>query len=288
MTESTDQTAPTRPSINLDVPERVMVIAAHPDDAEFCAGATLAKWGARGAAITHVVLTDGSKGTWDANADQIQLVEQRQDEQRAAAAILTESSAVEFLGFVDGDLAYLDVREAFALRRDLARLIRRYAPQVVLAHDPWKRYRLHPDHEQAGRIAVQGIIAARDPFFHPELIREGFEPHRPDALLLFEADEITHAESVTLGEAHKKVDALLRHASQLETTHFHRVQQDRMQQVGAVETGNSVSVEPDLATGSLDDTIDAFRQRELRLLRETGARVGVDYAEGFAIITDQL
>lgn len=278
----------TQISMNLDTPERVMVIAAHPDDAEFCAGATLAKWGAQGTAITHVVLTDGSKGTWDASADQIQLVVQRQSEQRAAASVLTESSDVEFLGFVDGDLAYLDTRESFALRRDMARLIRRHAPQVVLAHDPWKRYRLHPDHEQAGRIAIHGIVAARDPFFHPELIREGFEPHRPDALLLFEADDVTHVESVTIRDANMKVDALLRHASQLETTHFHRVQQERAEQSASVATNSAGSSASDLTAVSLDETIAAFRQRELRLLSETGARVGVDYAEGFAIITDQL
>ena len=72
-------------SIDLEVPERVLVIVAHPDDAEFQAGATLAKWTRMGAQVSHLVLTDGSKGTWDPNADQIALVERRKEEQRSAA-----------------------------------------------------------------------------------------------------------------------------------------------------------------------------------------------------------
>ena len=258
-------------SRDLARPDRAMVIAAHPDDAEFCAGATLAKWGSLGTAITHVVLTDGSKGTWDASVDQRELIAQRQTEQRAAAQVLTDTSHVEFLGYTDGDLAYMDTVESFALRKSLARLIRVHRPQVVFAHDPWKQYRLHPDHERAGWIAIQGIVAARDPFFHPELLNEGLQPHRPQALLLFEANAVTHVESVQIEAAHKKVDALLEHVSQLETTHFHRVQQ---------EHGND--------DAGLEDTKQAFRDRELRLLQATGGLYGVEFAEGFSLIDDQL
>src|SRR3546814_4905120 len=83
---------------------------------------------------------------------------------------------------------------------DLIRLLR---PTVVLGHDPWKRYRLHPDHCHAGLLAVEGIVAARDPHFFPE---QSLPHHRPDALLLFEADEPDHLETVEgfveIGRAH--------------------------------------------------------------------------------------
>jgi LmbE family N-acetylglucosaminyl deacetylase len=85
---------------------------------------------------------------------------------------------------------------------------------VVLAHDPWKRYRLHPDHRHAGLLATDGVVAARDATFFPD---QPHPQHRPETLLLFEADEPDHVEEVT-GFAEAKVDALLAHRSQLRST----------------------------------------------------------------------
>ena len=84
----------------------------------------------------------------------------------------------------------------------------------MLGHDPWKRYRLHPDHRHAGLLAVEGIVAARDPHFFPE---QALPHHRPDALLLFEADEPDHVEDVA-GYADAKLAALHAHTSQLLST----------------------------------------------------------------------
>ncbi len=83
-----------------------------------------------------------------------------------------------------------------------------------MGHDPWKRYRLHPDHRNAGFLVTDGIVAARDPLFFPEL---GDPPHRPTTLLLFEADEPDHLEDVT-GFVEAKLAALLEHRSQLRST----------------------------------------------------------------------
>ena len=99
-------------------------------------------------------------------------------------------------------------------RWEVAYWIRRLQPTVVLGHDPWKRYRLHPDHRHAGHLAVEGIVAARDPHFFPE---QSLPHHRPEALLLFEADEPDHVEDVT-GLAEAKLDALRCHESQLLST----------------------------------------------------------------------
>ena len=196
--------------LNLPTPASALAIGAHPDDVEFGAGATLAKWAAAGCAVSHLVCTDGSKGSWDPTEDVAELVATRQVEQRAAARALGATGDCAFLGEVDGELvAGLDQRQR------VARVIREARPEVLLAHDPWKRWRLHPDHRAAGFLALDGLVAARDPHFYPE---QGLAPHRPSCLLLWEADEVDHVEDVT-GFAERKVAALLEHRSQFRSTH---------------------------------------------------------------------
>jgi LmbE family N-acetylglucosaminyl deacetylase len=195
---------------DLPTPASALVIVAHPDDAEFQCGATLAKWAAAGTVVHHLICTDGSKGTWDVDCDQAALIATRQEEQRSAAAALGASGEVVFLGWVDGELA-----SDLAARSRVAYWIRRVRPEVVLGHDPWRRWRLHPDHRHAGFLAVDGVVAARDPFFFPE---HEIPHHRPSALLLFESEEPDHVEDVT-GHVEAKVAALLCHTSQFVTTH---------------------------------------------------------------------
>lgn len=197
-------------NLDLTTPSSALAIVAHPDDAEFQCGATLAKWAAAGTEVHHLVCTDGSKGTWDPDCDQAALVELRQVEQRAAARRLGATGEVHFLGQVDGEL-----QSDLTTRSEVARIIRMVRPAVVLGHDPWKRYRLHPDHRHAGLLAVEGVVAARDPFFFPE---HGVAQHRPEALLLFEAETADHAET-TVGWGNVKTAALLEHTSQFVTTH---------------------------------------------------------------------
>ena len=195
-------------SVDLPIPQRVLAVGAHPDDIEFGAGATLAKWAAAGAEVTLCVATDGSKGTWDPSADLATLVATRVAEQNAAAAAIG-AIAVEHLGRVDGELTV-----APATVEALCAVIRRTRPDVVLGHDPWRRYRLHPDHAAAGRLTIEAVVAARDPHFFPA---QGLGPHRPEALLLFEPDRIDHVESVA-GYLDAKIAALLAHRSQWRST----------------------------------------------------------------------
>ena len=203
---------PTRPMNSRDIatPDRVLVIVAHPDDAEFQCGGTLAKWASQGCVINHLVLTDGSKGTWDADQNTEALVEQRRAEQMEAARRLGSTGKVVMLGHVDGEL-----QPTLHIRDQVAYWIRSTQPDVVLAHDPWKRYRLHPDHRNAGWLALDGIVAARDPHYFPH---HGLDVHRPEIALLFEADEPDHVEDIT-SFVDAKVHALLAHTSQFITTH---------------------------------------------------------------------
>ena len=195
-------------TVDLPVPGRALAVGAHPDDIDFGCGGTLAKWAAAGCRIIELVLTDGSKGSWDPTADRAALVALRRVEQRAAAAALGAGDVV-FLDHVDGELA-----SGLAERAEVCRVIRESRPDVVLGHDPWKRYRLHPDHRHAGHLAVEGIVAARDPHFFPE---QGLAPHRPTGLLLWEADEADHVEVVE-DFVGAKLAALLAHRSQWEST----------------------------------------------------------------------
>jgi LmbE family N-acetylglucosaminyl deacetylase len=236
---------------DLPTPASALAIGAHPDDVEFGCGATLAKWASRGCVVHHLVCTDGSRGTWDASADTDALVERRQLEQRDAARRLAPATHgdVVFLGYVDGEL-----EATLEARGRVARVIRQLQPEVVLGHDPWKRYRIHPDHRHAGLLACEGIVAARDPHFYRD---HRLAPHRPSMLLLWEADTVHHVENVS-GYVDTKLDALEAHVSQFEST---------MKAIDA-------------------DQLAAFRGRVTKRLVESGAAHGVAAAEVFARIDD--
>lgn len=238
---------------DLATPASALVIAAHPDDAEFGAGATLAKWSAAGCVVHHLILTDGSKGTWDPTADLRALALRRQGEQRTAAAALGATGEVRFGARIDGELTN-DV----ATQRMVVEHLRDLRPDVVLGHDPWKRYRLHPDHRHAGQLTVDSIVVARDPHFLPDV---GDGPHRPSALLLFEADEVNHLESVSETDLARRCAALEAHESQFETTHFHRLDDP-------------------------SETIAGFRRRERELLTAMAAPFGLPLGEAFHLMDD--
>lgn len=193
----------------LDVPGRAMTIGAHPDDAEFGAGATLARWASLGTQITMVILTDGSKGAWDPDTDQQELIETRIKEQANAADVLGAANVIH-LEHVDGELEY-----SMNLRLELARHIRTEKPDVVLTHDPWQKYQLHPDHRVTGTAALDAVVTAREPLAARHL---NLPAHRPSTALLWSADAPDHAEPMTDTWFESKIDALMCHTSQGTTT----------------------------------------------------------------------
>jgi len=237
-------------SLDLPVPGRALAIGAHPDDIEFGCAGTLAKWAAAGCEVHHLLCTDGSKGSWDPDADLTQLVQTRQEEQRLAARTVGASGDVVFLGWHDGEL-----EAGLTQRRQVAHWMRRLRPDVVLGHDPWRRYRLHPDHRHAGFLTTDAIVAARDPHFFPE---PGLAPHRPTALLLWEADEPDHVEDVG-DHLETKVAALLAHRSQFRST------------MG-------------IADDAPDGDVDRFRRRVAAKAADDGRPAGVAYGECFRLL----
>lgn len=200
---------------DLDRPGSVVAVGAHPDDIEFHCGGTLARWAADGAVVHLVICTDGAKGTWDTAADPAEVARRRAAEAADAASALGATGEIVLLGAVDGELAAACAPGAGgAMHDELVGVLRRLRPDVVLGHDPWRRYRLHPDHRAAGFLTVDACVAARDPHFVPD---RG-PSHRPSWLLLFEADEPDHVETAPPDALRTKVDALLAHRSQWRST----------------------------------------------------------------------
>jgi len=114
--------------------KRVLVVSAHPDDVDFGAAGTIARWVDEGLEVTYLVVTRGDAGGFDETPrDEMPLL--REAEQRAAAKTLGVQH-VEFLdGYADGTLT-----PSLELRRDITRAIRRYRPDRVLTTSPLRRW----------------------------------------------------------------------------------------------------------------------------------------------------
>lgn len=154
--------------------ERVLVVTAHPDDVDFGAAGTVARWTALGVEVAYCIVTDGDAGGFDPDVPREDIGPIRRAEQEAAAKELGVTD-VTFLGYPDG---YLEV--TMDLRRDIARQIRRVRPQRIVIQSPerqWDRmYASHPDHLAAGEAAMRAVYPdARNPFWMPELVAEGYE-----------------------------------------------------------------------------------------------------------------
>ncbi len=202
-------------------PERFMVIAAHPDDADFGPAATAARWIDEGSVGWLVCCTSGDAGAEDPDTDPLELAALREREQRAAADVVGYAG-VTFLHMPDGALV-----NDLILREHLVREIRTFRPDAVLATDPENLFPRdagvnHTDHRASGYAAVDAVYpAARNPMAFPWLARDGLASHRVRRLYLFWTNKPTAYVDIssTVG---RKLDALRAHASQLKD--FDRVE----------------------------------------------------------------
>jgi LmbE family N-acetylglucosaminyl deacetylase len=191
-----------------------MVIAAHPDDADFGPSATAARWIDQGSEGWLVCCTSGDQGGEDAAADPFVLAALREREQRAAAAVIG-FAGVTFLHQPDGALV-----NDLVLREQLVREIRRFRPDAVLATDPEALFHSdgginHTDHRAAGMAAVDAVYpASRNPMAFPSLTRAGLPAHRVRRLYLFWSDKSDTWVDVT-STVDRKIAALREHASQI-------------------------------------------------------------------------
>ncbi len=155
---------------------RALVVTAHPDDVDFGAAGTVAAFTSAGVDVTYCIVTNGDAGGSDRTMSRAEMAALRQDEQRAAAAVVGVSD-VRFLAHPDGM-----VQASVELRRDISRVIRQVRPERVITQSPERNwdaiFASHPDHLAAGEAAVCAVYPdARNPFAHPELLDdEGLEP----------------------------------------------------------------------------------------------------------------
>ena len=194
-----------------EVPDKAMVIFAHPDDAEISSGGVVARWISAGCEVTYVLCTNGSAGTADRSLTPAELVQKRANEQRAAADFMGVKNLV-MLGYPDGGLE--DTREFLG---DVVRALRQYRPHTVFVHDPYRTHGFqHRDHRKAGITATDAVYPyARDHLHFPEHITaDGLEPHRVRELWYWGMDQPNVIVDVT-DSIDRQIAALIRHESQM-------------------------------------------------------------------------
>ncbi len=173
-------------------PAHVMVITPHPDDAEFGIAGTVARWVREGKSIVYVTCTNGDKGTSDIDMKPETLAEIREHEQLAAAKLLGVREVI-FLRHADQSLE--DTPE---FRKELVRLIRTYRPETMAAPDPYRRYLWHRDHRITGQVTLDAIFPyARDSWAYPDLLEQGFQPHKVKEILLWGSEDVNYRSNIT-------------------------------------------------------------------------------------------
>jgi LmbE family N-acetylglucosaminyl deacetylase len=193
--------------------ERILVVTAHPDDVDFGAAGSIATWTEQGIDVSYCLVTDGDAGGFDEGMTRSDMARLRRAEQTAAAREVGVSD-LHFLAYPDGRLT-----PTIELRRDISRVIRRVRPQRVVTQSPQRNfqriYASHPDHLAAGEAVLCAVYPdARNPFAHPELLEEGFQPHTVPEVWLMGGPEPDAVVDVT-DTFDRKVAALRRHVSQV-------------------------------------------------------------------------
>lgn len=232
-------------------PFHIVVSAAHHDDIEFGVAGSVAKWiKEEGATVTYIIITDGGSGSNDPNLTREQIIEMRREEQLAAAAAVGVTD-VRFLNYPDGTL-----EASIEARRDITRIIRETKPYRVVCQDPTtyfvrSGYINHPDHRAAGEATLYAVFPSSEtrPIF-PELLAEGYEPHKVGELYMNLSMESTHYNDIT-STIDEKVDSLRAHVSQL---------------------------------GEGDDFENGAKKWIVQSNRDGGKMVGVEYAEYFRVM----
>lgn len=200
-------------------PFYALVIAAHPDDAEYGAAGTIGLWTAEGKRIAYAICTSGEKGTTDPSMRPQDLARTREEEQRAAARALGVEEVV-FLRYPDQEL-----EDTPAFRKQLVRLIRTYRPHVVLSSDPYRRYIWHRDHRMVGQAVLDAVFPyARDHLAYPDLIQEGLLPHKVREIWFWATEDPNHRSDVTAG-FERKMTALRCHESQMRELNVSEMEQ---------------------------------------------------------------
>lgn len=219
----------TDPVVEEARPKRALGIFAHPDDAEFLCGGTVAKLCAAGWEVRYIVATSGDKGTKDATLTPSRLAELREAEQTAAGCALGVKECI-YLRYPDGFLES-DVE----LRGRLVRLIRRYRPDTVITWDGFRRGFNHRDHRAVGIAAYDALFpAVRDPLYYPDDASDGLNYHKVGEILLAGSDQADYFVDIS-DQLETKARAIYCHTSQIEAApwdEFFKKYMERAEQNG--------------------------------------------------------
>lgn len=187
----------------------ILVVVAHPDDAEFGVAGTVARWVREGKEVVYVVCTSGEKGTSDRTIIPELLAQVREREQQAAAKLLGVRE-VSFLRLPDQGL-----EDTADFRKMIVRAIRKYRPEIIVTSDPYRRYIWHRDHRVVGQVTLDAVYPlARDHLAYPDLLDEGLEPHKVKEMLFFGSEDVNYRSDIK-ATFDLKIAALRCHESQM-------------------------------------------------------------------------
>jgi LmbE family N-acetylglucosaminyl deacetylase len=193
----------------------ILGIGAHPDDLDFGAAGTFAKWAKAGHTCYHLVCTDGGKGSSDPDMTEEKLIRIRQSEQKRVAKILG-LKGVYFLKHHDTELV-----PDLQLKKEIVTYIRKLKPDIVVTSDPSFLYSKesgyinHTDHRAAGLATLDAVFPmARDRLTFSDLEREGLTPHKVKTVYLTAFENPNEIEDIT-NTLTLKLEALRAHESQI-------------------------------------------------------------------------
>ena len=196
--------------------EKILVIVAHPDDAEFMCAGSVARWCSEGKSVVYGLVTSGDKGTPDPSILPSDLAVIREKEQAEVCRILGVQ-AIEFLRYEDGM-----VQNTLKLREDIVRLIRKHKPTAVITQTPTIRwsgnYINHPDHRNTGDAVLDAVFpSARDIHMFPHLAKEeGLDAHIVEHLYVGARDDSANVFFDVSRTVDTKLRALKAHESQMQ------------------------------------------------------------------------
>ncbi|WP_237702879.1 PIG-L deacetylase family protein [Thermococcus barophilus] len=199
--------------IDLDNPfenvEKVLCIQPHPDDCELAVGGILAKLFLEGKEIVYLTLTDGTMGTRDPMISPQELAGIRKKEQEKAAKVIGVKKLIWF-DYKDTELPYSP-----EVRNRIISVIRKEKPDIVFAPDPWLPYEAHPDHRNAGFLALEAVFFAPFPYINKGDLEKGLTPYEVPLVALYYTARPNYIEDVT-DVFDVKLRALKEHRSQFE------------------------------------------------------------------------
>lgn len=186
--------------------DSVLCVVAHPDDIEYGLSAAVAAWTGAGKTVRYFLLTRGEAGI--DTMDPIDAAPARSDEERASASVVGVES-VEFGDHSDGTVEY-----GLRLRRDIAAVIRRARPDLVLTLNHAETFPggalNQADHRAVGLATLDATADAGNRWIFPELIDDGLEPWKVSAVGVVSGLTPTHYVDVT-GHLDDAVESLEEH-----------------------------------------------------------------------------